>query len=159
MLIWHQYKLDMPLFESLFLFRNWIIEVWAKKMYKKSIQIYNLQIDTRIMNYKAFKKALSIVITLVIKNSQFKNKFCYTSLFLLLRFSKYTWELNLQIWHLARQTLTLILVIVLQSEFLEKSSMKHLTSLSFKYYTHFHRIFQRLELWKKGTQLSKKKKN
>lgn len=59
-------------------------------MYKKSIQIYNLQIDTRIMNYKAFKKALSIVITLVIKNSLFKNKFCYTSLFLLLRFSKYT---------------------------------------------------------------------
>ena len=72
-------------------------------MYKKIIQIYNLQIDTRIMNnYKAFKKALSIVITLVIKNLLFKNKFCYTSLFLLLRFSKYTQEINLQIWHLAR---------------------------------------------------------
>lgn len=66
-------------------------------MYKKIIQIYNLQIDTRIMNnYKAFKKALSIVITLVIKNLLFKNKFCYTS-FLLLRFSKYTQEINLQI--------------------------------------------------------------
>ena len=43
-------------------------------MYKKIIQIYNLQIDTRIMNnYKAFKTALSIIITLVIKNLLFKN--------------------------------------------------------------------------------------
>lgn len=53
-------------------------------MYEKIIQMYNLQIDTRIMNnYKVFKKALSIIITLVIKNLLFKNKFCYSSLFLL----------------------------------------------------------------------------
>ena len=44
-------------------------------MYKKIIQIYNLQIDTRIMNYKAFKTALSIIITLVIKNLLFKKQF------------------------------------------------------------------------------------